>query len=930
MDTIDTSNETGPSFSGAPDESPVPASVAESDTGSTPPRRSVITTLATGAARRWRVTAAFFLVVLLAGGYSFAYGLDREGFPPINTPISVVSGTYFVDDAERVDEEVVAPLVDAFVAVDGVVEVTSEARESSFGVTVEFEDSINSDDGTERLLAVDVDIPSEANIAYNAINAAKFVGQYDSLVSVVGPDGATNEQFQEQAELLAGYLRQDSEIAVADVRDLITEQVNPQTGEEEARLTRFTRVALGEGGYRDAAAVGIIRPETSDLDVLDFNDRVSELLDDGSLPLSEGFDAEITADFANGVRQQLSSLTTNLLTGLVAVSVVSLLLIGWRVALITALFMGTVVLGSLVGLLSIGYTLNTITLFGLIISLGLLVDDAIVISESIDANKDEPDPSEEVESVGVIRRAIDRVGTASFAGTLTTVVVFSPMLFVGGILGEFIRPIPATVIVTLLLSFLFSIVFIPAVARALVLRSKSAPNPIVRAEKSAARAVGRLAGYPAGNGWSGRAAGFGLAAVALVAVMAGGSIAGTLGFSIFPSGSDSVGLSVGAEFDNGTTIEEADAIARDIDSVVTDVLGAELDTAQYVRGNERLIETFIDLTPIDSRSITAPEFVEEIETRVAGIAGARVTVSQLENGPPVLEFPFAAQIDVTDDTLAAGQQFAEDLRDDLIGQEILVGGETVTVIDAVVSTDGVIGRIDGDQYLEVRAKYDTEDGLTGVLNETETYVNGAFPTSDIEQRGLAADALTFDFGLESDNQDDFAALGIAGLVALLLMLVLITVQFRSLAQSLLIFLAIPFGFFGVTVALSATGNPLSFLSTVGFIALIGVAVNNTILLVDAANQERRAGATAGEAISSAVESRFRPLVATTITTVAGLLPLSLSDPFWESLGFTLMGGLLSSTFLVLLSFPAFYLGLEAVRTPVRNVVRRARNKPEVA
>ncbi len=73
-----------------------------------------------------------------------------------------------------------------------------------------------------------------------------------------------------------------------------------------------------------------------------------------------------------------------------------------------------------------------------------------------------------------------------------------------------------------------------------------------------------------------------------------------------------------------------------------------------------------------------------------------------------------------------------------------------------------------------------------------------------------------------------------------------------------------------------------------------------------------------------MQTRFRPLVATTLTTVVGLLPLSLSDPFWESLGFTLMGGLVSSTVLVLLTFPAFYLGLESVRTPLRNVVRRRR------
>jgi len=216
------------------------------------------------------------------------------------------------------------------------------------------------------------------------------------------------------------------------------------------------------------------------------------------------------------------------------------------------------------------------------------------------------------------------------------------------------------------------------------------------------------------------------------------------------------------------------------------------------------------------------------------------------------------------------------------------------------------------------------------LTSTEEYLARAFPPESLAARSLDDDALDFDFGLESDNQEDFAALNVAGGIALLLMLVLLTIQFRSLAQSMLIFLAIPFSFLGVFAALSASDNPLSFLAVVGFIALIGVAVNNTILLVDAANQERRAGASAGDAIGAAVTSRFRPLVATTITTVAGLLPLSLSDPFWESLGFTLMGGLVSSTILVLVSFPAFYLGLEAVRTPVRNWGRRMLKRQPVA
>ena len=898
--------------------------------GDSPRRpRSPITTLAAGASRRWKLTIAFLIMALLTGGYAFLYGLDREGFPPVDTPISVVTGTYFVDDADRVDAEVVLPLMDAFAGVEGVKEVSSEAQPSAFVVVVELDDGVSSEDGTQRLIDLGVAVPEAATIDYRSVNAAKFVEEYDLLVSIVGPAGVDPTELQAIADDYATTLASVPDVERADVRDLLTESFDPETGEAETRQTRFTRVALEPGAYTDAITIGLVRADDSGLDVLGFSDLIDETLTTTADELPQGFEAAITADFATGVRQQLSSLSSNLLTGLAAVALVSLLLIGWRVAVMTAGFMALVLLGSLTGLLAVGYTLNTITLFGLILTLGLLVDDAIVISESIDASRDEPDPGEDVEAVGVVRRAIDRVGTASFAGTLTTVVVFSPMLFIGGILGEFIRPIPATVIITLLVSFVFSVVFIPVIARLFLLRGKASANPIVRAEQRAARGMGRLAAYPSGNGWRGRTVGFGLAGVAVAAVVTGIQLAGGLGFSIFPTGKDASGLQVSVEFPAGTTIEEAQERSAEVDAVVLDVLGPELVRSQYVRGNERVVDTFIDITPIGDRPTKAPEFVEQIEAGVVGIEGVRVSVNQTENGPPVLEFPFAVQISVDASTLAAGEQLAAEIRDDLLGRGFESGSDTVTVIDALVSTEGEVARVDGERFVEVRAKYDEDNGISGVLNTTEDYVTAEYGAT-LAARGLAADALEFDFGLESDNQDDFAALGVAGTVALVLMLLLITIQFRSLAQSVLIFLAIPFSFLGVFSALTVTDNPLSFLAVVGFIALIGVAVNNTILLVDAANQERRQGATAAEAIGAAVTSRFRPLITTTITTVAGLLPLSLADPFWESLGFTLMGGLVSSTILVLVAFPAFYLGLEAVRTPIRNAVRRRRGRPLVA
>ncbi|MEE8601253.1 efflux RND transporter permease subunit [Euzebya tangerina] len=903
----------------SPAEEEAPSAAPPPDSG-----RSTIADIATGASRRWALTVALLVAVLASGLYAFFVGLDRQGFPPVDTPISFVTGAYFVGDPEQVDADVAAPLEEVLGEVDGVSSTTTQSQPNTFAVIVEFEDGVSSEEGTERLIAAGAEVPDAAQVEYRSVSAASFVGEYDLLVSLVGPDGVSPEDLQARAEGLADALASIDAVDAAEVRDLISEVVDPATGEQVERLTRYTRVALDDAGYQAAIAVGLTQAEDSDLDVLEFSNAVQAQLDDTAL--DEGYEAAITADFAISVRQQLDSLSSNLRTGLIAVALVSLLLIGWRAAVMTAGFMATVMIAALALLWSIGFSLNTITLFGLILTLGLLVDDAIVISESIDANREEPDPREDDERLGVIRTALARVGSASLAGTLTTVVVFSPLLFVSGIIGEFVSPIPTTVIMTLLASFLFSILFIPVAARAFLLRGTAGRNPIVLALRAMAKAAGRLAAYPSGNGWKGWLVGLGLAGFAFIAIGAGGALAGNLGFSIFPTGKDSVGLTINAEFPPGTTIEQSQTIADQIDGVVVDTLGAELVRSQYVRGNERVIETFIDLTPIGSRETTAPEYVAEIEEGIADIQGARITVAQTENGPPLEEFPFAAQIEVTSETAEAGQELVQDIRDDLVGTEFAVGEETVTITDAIVSTDGQVFRADGERYVEVRAAYDDPSSLTALVTDTQELVEDRFG-SELADRGLPQEALGFDFGLESDNQEDFAGLALAGQIALVLMLVLIAAQFRSIAQSLLIFLAIPFSFLGVFSLLTITDNPLSFLVTVGFIALIGVAVNNTILLVEAANRARRGGATAGEAIREAVERRFRPLIATTITTVVGLLPLSLSDPFWESLGFTLIGGLISSTLLVLVSFPVFYLALEAMRTPVRNWWRRKRGRP---
>ena len=237
------------------------------------------------------------------------------------------------------------------------------------------------------------------------------------------------------------------------------------------------------------------------------------------------------------------------------------------------------------------------------------------------------------------------------------------------------------------------------------------------------------------------------------------------------------------------------------------------------------------------------------------------------------------------------------------------------MIETDLALEDVVARDDGRRYIEVRGRFDNSE-VTSTTAAAQEFFEDNYGEAELAEIGLDADALGFDFGLETQNQEAFAALPIAFVIALIAMALVLIIQFRSSTQWLLVFTAIPFSFFGMFGGLLLTGNPLSFFVMLGVLGLIGIAVNNTILLVDFANQEVDGGADINAAIATALRRRFRPLVATSLTTVGGLLPLALSDPFWEALAFTIIFGLLSSTFLVIVSFPYYYLTLEWIRLRV--------------
>ena len=200
-----------------------------------------------------------------------------------------------------------------------------------------------------------------------------------------------------------------------------------------------------------------------------------------------------------------------------------------------------------------------------------------------------------------------------------------------------------------------------------------------------------------------------------------------------------------------------------------------------------------------------------------------------------------------------------------------------------------------------------------MVTATETAITNEFDDDRLDEFGFTSNDLMFDFGQESENVESFESVQVAFVLALFLMYLLLVLQFNSFSQPLLILLAVPFGLVGVGMSLLIVEHELSFFVMVGLIGLVGIVVNNAILLVDYANQERRAGAKVDEAIISALGQRFRPILTTTLTTVGALTPLALSDPFWEPLALTIIFGLIASSVLVLTLFPYFYIVFEQAR-----------------
>ncbi len=635
----------------------------------------------------------------------------------------------------------------------------------------------------------------------------------------------------------------------------------------------------------------------------------------------------------------------------------------------------------------LGKTLNLLSMMGLMLGIGMLVDNAIVVLESIDRQRDtESDPRQ-----AALKGAKSVTGAVTSA-TATTLIVFLPLVLGGATeLTVWLKEVGMTISLALVCSLLSSLTLIPLVSTRLLRARK--PRVAAAVPSSTEGVYGRVLRWTFAHPW--------WSALMLIGVLGGGIAPLATGQVPAQPFSARVNerLELRYEFKDFHYKSQAEAVVKDVEAY----LFAEADALQidevYSFFAENRAGTSIVLTRSDLDDDAVKALRSKIRNGLPPTPG--VTVRFWEDAQAGGDSTyFSVQLygrsvetleALTQDSAEAIASVTgiEDLstsfvhgRDEI---EVVVdreraGRRGITAQDAAEAFGFTLGGMplprfrDGTREvdtslalrIEDRASLDDLQGITFPVSDgpsvrlgeiaefatvstpqtierenrqTNAWVRATYEGEDWDAaRERIADAmndLSLPSGyqwswdkrtLERDAQSE--QMQINFLLALALVYIVLASQFESLAQPLAIVLAIVFAVPGAAVALLVTGTPLNLMAQIGLLILMGIVVNNGVVLLDRVNQLRAEGMDAREAFVAAGRDRLRPIAMTATTTILGLLPLALGGSavgglFYYPLARTVMGGLASSAVLTLVGLPLLTLGVEAAAAWLSRVWRRS-------
>lgn len=852
-----------------------------------------------------------------------------------------------------------------------------------------------------------------------AVQAGSDIDSAEQIGALPIPVSAGQLEAQQRA------LVAQQEAAAEQLRPGALPEVETAPALEPLKISDVADVELGPGPVESisrvdgAPALTIGVTKMSAANTVDVSHAVQEKLDELADQLG-GAKLSVIFDQAPYVEQSIETLTTEGMLGLVfAVLVILVFLMSIRATLVTAISIPTSVLLTFVGLNFADYTLNMLTLGALTISIGRVVDDSIVVIENIKRHL-----VNEGDRAATIVRAVREVAGAITASTVTTVAVFLPMAFVGGMVGELFRPFAFTVTIALAASLLVSLTIVPVLAYWFLRPENAEKRPSALAAKlgrpGARRATARLAeSRPAGQptalqrwyrpviDWTLRRPGITLMIAALVF---GGTVAATPLMKTNFMGSDeqnSVGLvqtlapgtSLDAQLAQAKRVEEALADVPAVETVQVTVgstgggmaaifggggdgainysltTNPDADQAKVQDDIRAAVKPLTDagefslgqsgggvtMSSAIEVGVTAPdqatleEASDAVLTELRAADGLKQVESDLGQSRPYLSVTVnreaAAKVGLSEAAVAG--QVAQQMQPTQIGQiSIDDSGTSVYLAAADAPNDeaGVaalqIQTADGARALSSLATVEIADGPVTIRTEdTSRMVTiSALPQGDdlsaastavnqaLDRVKLPAGASAKIGGVMSQQSEAFGQLGLALLVAILIVYVVMVATFRSLLQPLLLLISVPFAATGAILLLIATGIPLGVASLIGVLMLIGIVVTNAIVLIDLVNQYRERGDSLHDAVVHGALQRLRPIVMTALATILALTPMGIGITgkggfISQPLAIVVIGGLLSSTLLTLIVLPTLYYAVERRREGGAER-RRARRAPK--
>jgi multidrug efflux pump subunit AcrB len=758
---------------------------------------------------------------------------------------------------------------------------------------------------------------------------------------------------------------------------------------------------------KSAAIVQVSR--TSEQDAIEIAQLARNWVDENQDTLPEDLEVAIWGDISTMVESRIDLMLRNGVQGIALVFIALALFLNLRLAFWVAAGIPISFMAAFLVLNAFGQTINMISLFAFIMTLGILVDDAIIVGENVYSHYSRG----KTPSAAVVD-GLKEVGAPVVMAISTTVVAFSPLLFIAGIMGKFIAVMPMAVIIILIVSLGEALIILPShLHHALTQSEKKSrrwtswhEHLQLKLERGLQLVIQRLyskaISYVVKNRYFTFSLGLGVLIISL-GIIAGGYVP----FVFFPKGESDwmvaeIVYPLGTPFKvTEITIEKLEQNSFELNSVYTDfsekngklvknifsIVGAiprrDWKPPEY---GGHVGQVWIEIASSEEREgVSTHEVLNQWRDLIGEIPGVdRFTFATLEGGPAgnPIEIQLSGQnfdqlqqaaaelkaeiatfpgtFDISD-TFKPGKQeqkirvregaksigvtmrdLARQIRQAFYGEEALriqrnrddvkvmvryadqersslsgieemrirtPGGQEIPIEEVAKVELGraysVINRVDRKRTITVISDIDESTGNASVI--VSELKAGFLKTLEERFPGL-----TYEFGgQEKRTRESLDSIKSGYMLAMMGIFLLLASQFRSYIQPLIIMMAIPFGLIGAILGHLVMGIEFTIVSVFGIVALSGIVVNDSLILIDFINRALRNGVALHQAVIESGKARFRPVLLTSVTTIAGLFPLLLERSFQAQflipMAVSICFGLLAATVLTLLYVPALYL-----------------------